>query len=130
VNKAYNAIKEKSQQVLEVSRQKVFALEPELREEYGEIEQTRIEYDNACKKAEKDGTAPPSGEGVELRSTEELRAELETQQANLEMNLNTNPGVVEQYEKRKKDVSKWPLAEWTCMMTDLSTLDRISRGYD
>lgn len=35
---------------------------------------------------------------------EELQAELATQQANLEMIMQTNPGVIEQYEKRQAEV--------------------------
>lgn len=37
---------------------------------------------------------------------EELRAELEVQQASLDMILLTNPGVVEQYERRKEEVCR------------------------
>lgn len=37
---------------------------------------------------------------------EELRTELETQQANLDLILLTNPGVVEQYEQRKEEVCR------------------------
>jgi structural maintenance of chromosomes protein 5 len=94
--------------VLADSRQKVFGVSPELRAEYEVIEQTRTEYERACKVAEEEGKTPPDAKDVELRSTEELQAELETQEANLAMNLNTNPGVVEQYEKRKKEVSNQP----------------------
>lgn len=35
---------------------------------------------------------------------EQLGAELEVQQANLEMIMQTNPGVIEQYERRKEEV--------------------------
>jgi hypothetical protein len=105
VDADYNAIKERSKAILADSRQKVFGVTPELRTEYEAIEQTRTEYERACKVAEENGTTPPDSKGVELRATEELYAELETQEANLAMNLNTNPGVVEQYEKRKKEVS-------------------------
>ena len=77
---------------------------PELREAYDEIEGRRIAYNSDLKAAEENNTTPPSSEDVELRNTEQLEADLETQKAALEMNLNTNPGVVEQYEKRKKEV--------------------------
>ena len=107
VDEAYNAIKEESKAVLANSRQKVFGVDAQLRAEYEEIERVRGDYEQACKTAEEQGTMPPSNKGVELRTTDELYAELETQQANLAMNLNTNPGVVEQYEKRKKEVRHW-----------------------
>lgn len=35
---------------------------------------------------------------------EQLRADLEVQQANLEMIMQTNPGVIQQYEKRQAEV--------------------------
>lgn len=40
------------------------------------------------------------------RTVEQLRAELDTQQASLDMILLTNPGVVEQYERRKEEVCR------------------------
>jgi hypothetical protein len=58
-------------------------LTPELQEQYQEIEQKRKEYDNACERAEREKTAPPPEDGVELRSTEQLTAELEVQETNL-----------------------------------------------
>jgi chromosome segregation ATPase len=97
-------IKDKSKAILEQSRKMVFNSEPELKADYEAIHQARNDYDATLKEAEERGTVPPPTEGVELRTTNELHAELETQEANLEMNLNTNPGVVEQYEKRKKEV--------------------------
>ncbi|KAJ6600848.1 hypothetical protein B0H10DRAFT_1738427, partial [Mycena sp. CBHHK59/15] len=68
-------------------------------------EQARTAYDQAVQEAEKNGEDPPMpAENVDLRTMDELQTELEKQEANLEMNTNTNPGVVEQYEKRKRDV--------------------------
>ena len=104
VDQEFVAIKQRSRDILEKSRRMVSDLEDDLKVEYEAIHQTRNNYDAALKAAEEQETTPPPTEGVELRTTHELRAELETQEANLEMNLNTNPGVVEQYEKRKKEV--------------------------
>lgn len=42
------------------------------------------------------------------RTVEELRADLEVHQANLEMIMQTNPGVIEQYERRQADVCPSP----------------------
>jgi len=64
-----------------------------------------LDYDNALKTAEENRTTPPAQEGVDLRTADELQAELANQKAQLELNMITNPGIVEQYEKRKKDVS-------------------------
>jgi hypothetical protein len=41
---------------------------------------------------------------VHDRSVEQLRTELDVQRANLDMITQTNPGVVEQYERRKNEV--------------------------
>jgi len=41
---------------------------------------------------------------VHCRSVEQLRQELDVQRANLDMITQTNPGVVEQYERRKNEV--------------------------
>ena len=40
-----------------------------------------------------------------MRSREELQTKLEGRKAKLELYLNTDAGIVEQYEKRKRDVS-------------------------
>ncbi|KAF7362946.1 Structural maintenance of chromosomes protein 5 [Mycena venus] len=79
----------------------------ELSEECKKREMARNAYESAVAEAEKNGEAPPQpGEDVDSRSLEELQAELEKQEADLEMNMNTNPGVVEQYEKRKRDIEQ------------------------
>jgi structural maintenance of chromosomes protein 5 len=104
VDQTFNAIKVTSKQALDDSRQILNDATPELRAEYQAIEDVRARYEKDLATAEKDGLSPPSSEDVDLRSLEELRAELETQKANLDLNLATNPGVVEQYEKRKRDV--------------------------
>ena len=48
-------------------------------------------------------TVLQSGEAHE-RDSAEIRDELATQRQKLEMVLNTNPGVVDQYEKRLDEV--------------------------
>lgn len=39
------------------------------------------------------------------RTSEQIKADLETLRAQLNMILETNPGVVDQYERRKAEVS-------------------------
>ncbi|KAF8329916.1 hypothetical protein F5887DRAFT_1182074 [Amanita rubescens] len=99
-------VKQESKVLLEQSREVVSRMNPELREEYNEIENKRLEYDKACRAAHQEGQRPPSAEGVDTRSLEELQTELETQKANLELNLMTNPGIVEQYERRKQEIDR------------------------
>ncbi|KAH7926802.1 P-loop containing nucleoside triphosphate hydrolase protein [Leucogyrophana mollusca] len=55
------------------------------------------EFQAAFAKMEADGS-------VHDRTVDELRAELEVQQAKLELIMQTNPGVVEQYERRKAEI--------------------------
>ncbi|KAF9226823.1 P-loop containing nucleoside triphosphate hydrolase protein [Gyrodon lividus] len=57
------------------------------------------EFQDQFSKMEMDGS-------VHDRTVEQLRADLEVQQANLEMIMQTNPGVVEQYERRKAEIDK------------------------
>ena len=107
VDNAYKRIKQESKDLLEQSRAVVAGIAGELREEYDEIERKRMEYDKARRAAEQEGRAPPPAKGVDVRSLEELQAALETQQANLELNLNTDIHIVEQYERRKQEVSRY-----------------------
>lgn len=93
-----------SLQSLEATQALISDAREDLREEYQAIEDARTAYDKALLKSRKEGSTPPSMEGVELRSLNELQTALETQRTNLEMNHAANPGVVEQYEKRKRDV--------------------------
>ncbi|EEB86791.1 hypothetical protein MPER_16119, partial [Moniliophthora perniciosa FA553] len=77
---------------------------PELAEIGRRIQASRKEYHRALKEAEANGTEPPSKENIDLRNYNELEMALEGQKAQLELVTKTNPGVVEQYEKRKREV--------------------------
>ena len=61
-------------------------------------------YEKELELANRQGLPEPDASAVDFRTVDELQAELETQRANLDMNLNTNPGIVEEYEKREQDV--------------------------
>ncbi|KAF8637018.1 hypothetical protein AX17_003102 [Amanita inopinata Kibby_2008] len=104
VDAAYQRVKQESKEMLEVTREVLVGISQELRGEYEAIENKRTEYDKALKAAQEEGGTLPSAEGVDTRSLDELKTELETQRANLELNLNTNPGIVEQYERRKREI--------------------------
>jgi structural maintenance of chromosomes protein 5 len=106
VDNTFQKLKDRSHEVLNTSRDKIEEVSDELRDEYNIIEKDRLQYEADLKKATENNTTPPPTEGIELRDTEQLTTDLETERANLEMNLNTNPGVIEQYEKRKKEVSR------------------------
>ncbi|KAJ6466032.1 hypothetical protein C8R47DRAFT_1025431 [Mycena vitilis] len=107
VDTAFLKKKTETRELMEQSQQLLLALPDELREEYQETEKARVAYDKAVSEAEKEGAdTPEPGDKVDTRSMEELQTELEKQEANLEMNMNTNPGVVEQYEKRKQDIEQ------------------------
>jgi structural maintenance of chromosomes protein 5 len=104
VNKTFQKIKVESKQILEKSRHDLAAASEEIQKEYAIIEEVRLVYEKNLELAKKQGLPEPDASGVDFRTVDELQAELETQRANLDMNLNTNPGVVEEYEKRKRDV--------------------------
>ena len=110
VNKTFQKSKTESKQILERSRHDLAAASEEIQKEYGIIEEVRLVYEKNVELAKEKGLPEPDASGVDFRTVDELQAELETQRANLDMNLNTNPGVVEEYEKRKRDVSVFLLA--------------------
>lgn len=76
-------------------------LEPNVRAEYDEIEEKRAQYDEAMAQGTELGFPV---EEVDLRTSEELDAELNQRRADLELNNATNGNVVETYERRKKEV--------------------------
>lgn len=106
MDQQYAEIKAHSKQVLDRSRNVLDEAPDEVRKEYQEMEAVRLDWDAKVKEAKAKGLPPPdpAGTKVDTRTANELKAELETQQAKLDLNLHTNPGVVEQYEKRKRDV--------------------------
>ncbi|KAF7351896.1 Structural maintenance of chromosomes protein 5 [Mycena venus] len=107
IDAAFLKSKAETKELMQRSQEMLAELPEELREEYQEQEQARTAYDKAVQEAEKNGEDPPvPADNVDMRTMEELQAELEKQEANLEMNTNTNPGVVEQYEKRKRDIEQ------------------------
>ncbi|KAJ7180479.1 P-loop containing nucleoside triphosphate hydrolase protein [Mycena filopes] len=106
IDAEFEALKTTTRELLDQSKVLLSELPDDMREEYQETEQARLQHEKACADAEKKGQDPPEpAENVDMRSMEELQTELEKQEANLEMNMNTNPGVVEQYEKRKEDIA-------------------------
>lgn len=102
----YAALKARLNEVMEEAQKKMPLLPPELQDKAQEVEDQRNQYDKEVKAALKEGRPPPSADGIELRTTDELMVDLDTQRTNLEMNINTNPGVVEEYEKRQRDIKQ------------------------
>ena len=101
-------MKTRSKKVLDDSRNKIEEVDDNLRAEYNQIEAARLQFDSDLKAAQHNKTTPPSPKGIELRDSETLQVDLETQRHNLELHLNTNPGVIEQYENRKREVKEHP----------------------
>ena len=83
---------------------------PELRARVNDVEEARSAYDLEVAEAKRDGRPPPSSEGIDLRTYADLEAEITEQKAAMDMILNTNPGVIAEYEKRKRDVSGFCIA--------------------
>ncbi|KAI6034873.1 hypothetical protein F5J12DRAFT_2067 [Pisolithus orientalis] len=61
------------------------------------VRQMDREFQEQFEKMELDGS-------VHERTVDQLRAELETQRANLDLIMITNPGVINQYERRKAEI--------------------------
>lgn len=120
MNKAFQKIKAESKEILERSRHILAAAPEEIQKEYEAIEEVRLLYEKNLELANKRGLPGPDASDVDFRTADELQAELETQRANLDMNLNTNPGVVEEYEKRKRDVRGW------CFVSCLLNADDVN----
>jgi len=97
-------VKVQSKEILEESRRVLNEASPEVREEYNGIEEVRLRYESEEKEAKEKGLTPPDGSGVDFRTVDELKAELATQQAKLDLTMNTNQHIVDEFEKRKRDV--------------------------
>ena len=134
VNDEFQRIKAESKEILQRSRDTVAAAPDDVKDEYTALESARMEWEKEAKEAKEQGLPPPDDAHIDQRRVEELEAELEQQQAELEMNLGTNPGVVEQYEKRKRDVSGLGFfsmilrVDWLTYCLVLCYRSRCSRG--
>ncbi|KAG7097539.1 hypothetical protein E1B28_004878 [Marasmius oreades] len=102
----YTRIKAESKVALEIARDAHEQAKEEHKQLYKETEAKRAAYKAALKEAQRNGTEPPSDEGIDLRTVDDLEAALEEQHAQLELITKTNSGVVEQYEKRKRDIEQ------------------------
>ncbi|KAG7444353.1 uncharacterized protein BT62DRAFT_237932 [Guyanagaster necrorhizus] len=103
-DEAFKEIKAESKQLLLESRAAIDSCEPHINKLYEDIQNARFQYEKDLKDTEEAGKTPPLDENIDLRSTEELEAEFDAQKAQLGIMLNTNPGVIEEYEKRKRDI--------------------------
>ncbi|PPQ70577.1 hypothetical protein CVT24_000055 [Panaeolus cyanescens] len=104
VHEEFTTIKQQSKQILEESRIALAEATEQVQTEFRAIEDRRLAWEKECTEAKQAGRPLPDKTGVDLRNVEELKAEIEVQKAQLEMNLITNPGIVEQYEKRLRDI--------------------------
>ncbi|KAF5338055.1 hypothetical protein D9758_014238 [Tetrapyrgos nigripes] len=104
VDKEYLRAKDITKEALDFSRDTLSAAGPELVAKWEERQMAWRAYFEAKAEAESNGAEVPSAEGVDLRSADELEDELQRQQAKLELTNKSNPGVVEQFERRKRDI--------------------------
>jgi len=100
----YYEARDQCKVLLDISKEALDASSEETREKFNGIESPRVVWEEACKLARQNGTPEPAPDGVDMRGVEELRAELDTARAKLELNMNTDDGVVRQYEKRQEEV--------------------------
>ncbi|KAF8651094.1 hypothetical protein AX16_004894 [Volvariella volvacea WC 439] len=106
VNDEFEEVKTKSKALLDSTRTLIRNAPEDIREAYQAIEGPRSEYEQRLTTAEKNGTTPPSTEGIDTRTVEELETELDNLKARLELNTSSNAGIVEQYEKRKQEIEE------------------------
>jgi structural maintenance of chromosomes protein 5 len=98
VDKLYREAKSQSKEKLDHSRDVLENCDPEIREKYDELDKARVEWEQVAG----DYDVPPSR--IESRNAEQLRTDLEAKHQELEMHMQTNPGVVEQFKRREKEV--------------------------
>ena len=103
-NDRFQQVKVQSKEILEESRRVLNDASPEVREVYNEIEEVRLRYEAEEKEAKERGLPAPDKSVVDCRTVDELKEELATQQAKLDLTMNTNQHIVDEFEKRKKDV--------------------------
>ncbi|KII94777.1 hypothetical protein PLICRDRAFT_128007 [Plicaturopsis crispa FD-325 SS-3] len=99
VDTRFKAIKDDSKAKLIRSRAIMDDADPEVRAEYEAIEQARLAWDRD--EANANRTPPPE---IDERLPEELQVALDAKKEELQVNNHTNAGVVEQYERRKKEI--------------------------
>ncbi|KAJ8087221.1 Structural maintenance of chromosomes protein 5 [Marasmius tenuissimus] len=100
----YTKIKHDSKAALQAAQNAFGEASEEHQAVFKEMDKKRNQYKARLKVAHEKGLELPSDEGVDLRSSGELEAVMEEQHAQLELITKTNPGVIEQYEKRKRDI--------------------------
>ena len=106
VDKQYQNDKIQTKAALDASHAALADCDPDIRAQYEEIQRKRAEYKAAVELAKKEGRDEPEPpEDMDQRTAEDLQTALDNEEAKLELNSNNNPGVVEQYEARRRQVS-------------------------
>lgn len=100
-DRAYNEAKAKARDQGPICAEAIDALSDEVRPIFDEIQTKRDQYDRAVKAGEE---PPCPAEEVDFRSSEEMEAAREEQQALMDITNANNGHVVEVYENRKKEV--------------------------
>jgi hypothetical protein len=102
-NVVYIEAKERSKELLDISKNKLDDVDDELRRTFQAMEEVRHWIFCIPKAHVLNDRYGQSGKAHE-RSADQLRDELETLRQKLELVLGTEPGVIEQYERRKEEV--------------------------
>ncbi|KAH6912408.1 hypothetical protein BKA70DRAFT_1421971 [Coprinopsis sp. MPI-PUGE-AT-0042] len=111
VNQAFAKMKVEVVGLLDVAKEKAEALddETEAKERLRKMQSDLAEYDRQVKAAKQNGGPLPDTEGIELRTAAEIEEALGTFRTNLDMIISTNPGVLEEYEKRQRDIERYQI---------------------
>ncbi|KAJ7595202.1 P-loop containing nucleoside triphosphate hydrolase protein [Mycena floridula] len=95
----YQERKTASEEALQRVQEVIGDLEGEIKDEFHAVKDVRAAYDSALAQGRN-----PDSEGVDLRTLDELNQALADQEAKLDFVMATNPGVLEQYENRKRAI--------------------------
>ncbi|TFK29037.1 chromosome structural maintenance protein smc5 [Coprinopsis marcescibilis] len=106
VHTQYLKLKKETKEELTAIQALVAGTDEETRERVTENENGIKVYQAKVDEAQKNGTPMPSSEGIDLRSADELEADLKTQQARLELTQGTSLGILQEYEKRELDIAQ------------------------
>ncbi len=103
-NVVYIEAKERSKELLDISKAKLDDVDDELRRTFQAMEEVRNWIFCNQKARVLNGVGYGQSGKAHERSADQLRDELETLRQKLELVLGTDPGVIEQYERRKEEV--------------------------
>lgn len=126
----YEDIKKRSKEAYQRTMEGAAEAEPAVADELREVQEQWTAHQEAEKEAnENGGPMPEPSQGIASWTIDELRGDLATQTAKLDLNTQTNEDIVRQYENRANTVRRsvcW--ASFACYVDVLPLVDRANGG--